>query len=187
MAATHLVVLGNAEAVRWVLKNQRMAFSEVGRRTASRLSRGDTLVFYAGVKCWPALGGKVRPKAGIMIGSAVVLTEVARLRTAAQVGGRKFEYGCEVFFERLAALGSGLSISDVKNDLELTAGRANYGQVLRRTPILLSSADTALLSARLESVTAPYEDSVGAYFGTVTASESTAKNPPPSDHEAGII
>jgi hypothetical protein len=166
MTATFLVVLGNAEAARWVLENQRMAFSEGGRKSASRLSRGDTLLFYAGIKCWPALGRDSRPEAGVLIGDAVVLTDVARLRTPAQVGGRRFEYGCEVFFEHLAPLGSGVAISSIRDELDLTAGRANYGQALRRPPVLLSRADAALLSARLRAVTTPFEESVDEYFAT---------------------
>src|SRR5690349_2546590 len=100
MAATHLVVLGNADAARWVFDNQRMAFSEVGRRTAARLARGDTLLFYASLKCWPALGGP-RPDSGLLLADAVVLTDVARMNQPAYVGGRHFHYGCEVFFEHL--------------------------------------------------------------------------------------
>lgn len=164
MSATHLVALGNAEAVRWVLRNQRMAFSEAGRRTASRLSRGDTLLFYAGAKCWPALGGDSRPPDGVLIGGAVILSELTRFRASVQVGGRRFEYGCEVFFERLAPLGSGVSIKANKKELELTVGLVNYGQALRRTPVLLSTADSVLLNHRLDAVTVPYENSIRAYF-----------------------
>lgn len=162
MATTHLLVLGNAEAARWVLENQRMAFSEVGRRTASRLSRGDTLIFYAGLKCWPGLGGP-RPKSGLFIADAIVLTDVARMKQPAHVGGRHFHYGCEIFFEHLAPVGSGVPIGTVRDRLELTAGRANYGQVLRRTPVLLSSADAALLKAELQKVWLPFDDSIEGY------------------------
>lgn len=164
MSATHLVVLGNAVTVRWVLANQRMAFTEVGRRSASRLSRGDTLLFYASNKCWPTLGGSVRPTSGVLIGNAVVLTDISRLRAPAHIGGRRFDYACEVFFESLAPLGSGVAIGPVKDELKLTAGRANYGQVLQRTPVLLATEDAHLLTARLKSLAKPFEVSVEDYL-----------------------
>lgn len=164
MTASYLVVLGNADAARWVLANQRMAFSEVGRRTASRLSRGDSLLFYAGLKCWPKLGGDQRPTSGLIIGDAVVLTEVTKLGTPVLVGGRRYPYGCEVFFEHLAPAGTGVPIGSVRDELELTAGRGNYGQALRRTPVLLSQADTALLAPRLKSVWKPYEEAIDGYL-----------------------
>ncbi|MEV7663571.1 hypothetical protein [Paenarthrobacter sp. NPDC089316] len=164
MTATHLVVLGNADAARWVLANQRMAFSEVGKRTASRLSRGDRFLFYASFTCWPRLGGDQRPTSGLIIGDAVVLTEVRELRTPVLVGGRHFRYGCEVFFEHLAPVGTGVSIGSIRDELELTAGRANYGQALQRTPVLLSQADTERLAPRLEGVWKPYEETIAGYL-----------------------
>ena len=170
MVSTHLVVLGNAEATRWVLTNQRMAFSEVGRRTAARLAPGDVMLFYASLKVWPALRAEPRPQGGMFIGSALVLTRISRMRTPAKVGARHFEFGCEIFFELLAPLGQGVAITDVKDQLELTSGKPNYGQVLRRTPILLSRTDSELLTSRLRSTAGPFEENVSQYFanGNVT-------------------
>ena len=164
MTATHVVVLGNADAARWVLANQRMAFSDVGRRTASRLSRGDKFLFYASLNCWPKLGGDQRPSSGLIIGDAVVLTTVTEFRTPVRVGGRHFDYGCEVFFEHLAPVGTGVPIGSVRDELELTAGRVNYGQALQRTPVLLSQADTVLLESRLKGVWKSYEETIDGYL-----------------------
>lgn len=141
-----------------------MAFTEVGRRSATRVSRGDKLLFYASLKCWPALGGEVRPQSGVLIGDAVVLTDVARMREPVQIGGRRFHFGCELFFEHLAPVGSGVSISELRERLALTAGRANFGQALRRTPVLLSPPDAELLSAELAVIVTPFEESVEGYF-----------------------
>lgn len=118
MSSMHLVVLGNAVTARWVLANQRMAFTEIGRRSASRLARGDTLLFYASSACWPGLGAAVRPQSGLVIGSAVVLTDVARLATVMHVGGHRLDYGCEIFFETLAPLGSGVAIRSPQGSSE---------------------------------------------------------------------
>jgi hypothetical protein len=170
MTGTHLVVLGNADTARWVLANQRMAFSEVGKRTAAHLSRGDTLLFYASLKCWPRLGGGVRQDSGLLIGDAVVLTDVTKLSNPVLVGGRRFQYSCEIFFEHLAPVGSGVHIASVRDQLELTAGRANYGQVLRRTPLLLSRSDAALLKDRLRGIWKPFEENIDEYLEASTPS-----------------
>lgn len=158
-----------------------MAFSDVGRRAASRLCRGDTLLFYASRKCWPGLGG-ARPDSGLLIGDAVVLTQVVRWRAPVQVGGRHFQYGCEVFFEHLAPVGSGVSLTSVRHDLELTAGRANYGQVLQRTPVLLSPADTSFLRVRLERVWKPFDVCIGGYLAESEAQPRVARQ---TDAEPG--
>ena len=163
MASTHLVVLGNAGSVHWVLGQQRMAFTEVGMRGAARLGRGDHLIFYISLKCWPELGGR-RPASGLLIGSAVVLTDVRRMERPVLISGRRFLYSCELFFERLAELGSGVPIGPLKEELDLTAGKSNYGQALQRTPVLLSPHDTELLARRLSHGTNAFEDSVDTYF-----------------------
>lgn len=108
-------------------------------RGAARLGRGDHLIFYISLKCWPELGGR-RPASGLLIGSAVVLTDVRRMERPVLISGRRFLYSCELFFERLAELGSGVPIGPLKEELDLTAGKSNYGQALQRTPVLLSPA-----------------------------------------------
>ena len=161
MAATHLLVLGNAEAARWVFENQRMAFSEVGRRTAARLSRGDTLIFYASLKCWPGLGG-TRPDSGLLIADAVVLTEVSD-EPASLRWWPPLPLRVRNLLRAPRPGRAGVPIGNIRNQLELTAGRANYGQALRRTPVLLSRADAALIRRELKQVWQSFEDSINGY------------------------
>lgn len=125
-------------------------------------------MFYASLKCWPGLGS-ARPDSGLLIGDAVVLTDVARFTRPVLIGGRRFQYGCEIFFESLAPLGSGLPIGSVRNELDLTAGRANYGQALRRTPVLLSHSDTRFLRGRLRGVSKSFDATVDEYLETAPA------------------
>lgn len=121
------------------------------------------MYFYASSKCWPALGG-VRPSAGLIISQAVVLTSVKRLPEKLSISGRSFLYSCELLFERLAPLGQGVSLNDISDKLEFLAGRANYGQALQRTPILLSVNDTKLIENEFHSISEPFEDTVDNYL-----------------------
>lgn len=121
------------------------------------------MYFYASSKCWPALGGE-RPAAGLIISEAVVLTPLKKLPEKLSISGRSFPYSCELLFERLAPLGRGVSLSAISEKLEFLAGRANYGQALQRTPILLSTNDAKLIEHEFRSVSEPFEHTVDSYL-----------------------
>lgn len=164
MTTSFLTVLGSAETVRWVLSGEHMAFSEyTGRRIASRMSHGDRLLFYASSKCWSGFS-RVRPGPGMVISEATVLTDVRPLARKVSIGGRGFLYGCELLFEQLAPIGTGVPLDSLAGRLQFLAGRSNYGQALQRTPIQLSNVDAGALRDALERVAIPFEDAVGGYI-----------------------
>ncbi|HKF79950.1 MAG TPA: hypothetical protein VKB17_03920, partial [Thermoleophilaceae bacterium] len=51
-AATYLLILGEREALAWVLREQRMAFSARRARSASALTLGDRLLLYTTRGCF---------------------------------------------------------------------------------------------------------------------------------------
>lgn len=161
--ASFLTALGSAETVRWVLQNERMAFSDfVGKRNASRLTRGDRLYFYLSPRCWPGLG-KPKPPSGLIVSDAVVLTDTKKLADRMVLSGHVFTYGCELLFERLAPSGTGVSLNGMIGQLELFRGYSNYGNALRLTPILLSTSDAKLIDLELNSVSKQFDDAVIGY------------------------
>lgn len=165
MAASFLTVLGSAETVRWVFSQERMAFSKhIGEGIASHVSRGDRLYFYVTSKCWPGLGG-TRPSSGVLVSDAVVLTDVKSLPRKIVISGRSFSYGCELLFERLTSLGSGVSLAEMAGQLDLLAGKHNYGQALQRTPVRLTPKDAELLNLKLDTLAVPFENAVDSYLG----------------------
>lgn len=161
--ATFLVALGDAKGARWVIAHEAMAFTPVGARKAARLSHGDTILFYLSKRCLTDLGLRGLD-GGLVVGSAVVLTDVRALKQPTFIGGRRFEQGCHVFFENLAPLGKGVSLKALSNSLVLLAGRPNYGQALRQTPVALHEHDAALLCRQLESVVTAFDEAKSSYF-----------------------
>lgn len=127
------------------------------------MSRGDRLLFYLSRKCLAELGVP-RPTVGLVVGEAVVLTDVRAMKRPISIGGRRFEKECELLFERLAPLGKGLSLKASANELILLAGRPNYGQALRQTPILLHDYDAAILRRRLKAEATTFDEAADSYL-----------------------
>jgi hypothetical protein len=50
--AAHLLILGDRDALRWVLRNERMAFEAHRRKDVTRLAVGDTLFVYTMRGCF---------------------------------------------------------------------------------------------------------------------------------------
>ena len=153
--------------MRWVFREKRMVFSDrVGNHLSSHVDSGDRLYFYVTGKCWSApvgLGGP-QPRSGLVVGDAVVLTEIRRLQNRVEISSKSFSYGCGIRFERLTPLGSGLALPDVADNLDLLTGRRNYGQVLQRTPVRLSPHDAEVIDQRLDSLAMPFEDGAQRYL-----------------------
>jgi hypothetical protein len=124
------------------------------------------MYFYVSAKCWsgPSRLGGERPRSGMLISDAVVLTDVRKLTNKVGIAGNSFTYGCELLFEHLVPLGSGLSLSDIAPDIDLLSGRSNYGQALQRTPVLLSQRDADLFQTQLEALATPFENAVELYL-----------------------
>jgi hypothetical protein len=163
MVATFLVVLGDAKGTKWVLREQAMAFTRVGGRRAAKLSRGDRLLFYLSGKCLSEFGVRRAPT-GRVIGEAVVLTDVRPVRRPVSIAGRKFETECELLFERLAPLGSGLSLKALADRLVLLAGKPNIGQALRISPVALNEDDARLLRRMLKTEATNFDQAKASYL-----------------------
>lgn len=163
MTTSYLTVLGSAETVRWVLNEERMAFSEyTGKRVASRLAHGDRLFFYASSKCWNGFE-RARAGPGLVIGDATILTDIGPLPRKISIGGRGFTHCCELLFDRLAPIGEGIGLASLADRLQFLSGRSNYGQALQRTPILLSNSDAELLESELHEVAIPFDAAFDGY------------------------
>jgi hypothetical protein len=75
VSTAYLVVLGERDAIRWVLEQQRMAFPATPRSEVAALGPGDHLLLYATRGAWHNPG---RDR-GRIIGSATPLSAVRAL------------------------------------------------------------------------------------------------------------
>src|SRR5438445_169104 len=84
LVTSYLLVLGERVAVAWVLTQRRMAFPELRRTAAARLSRGDAVFIYTTRGCWH---NPTRDR-GVVIGQARIQSRPSRVDPALEIAGR---------------------------------------------------------------------------------------------------
>ena len=100
----YLLVLGEREAIRWVLTNQRMAFPATARAEVTALREGDELFL---LSTRGAFRNPTRDRTRV-IGTAVALTAVEPLDEPLEIAGRTFARGCSIRVDSLAPYLGGL-------------------------------------------------------------------------------
>lgn len=144
--ASYLLILGEREALAWVLRQQRMAFAEHRSAEAARLREGDRLFLYTTRGCFH---NPTRDRSRI-IGIAQVVDPVTRLPRPLRLSGRLFSSGCRLKIDRLAPYRLGLEVAPLVKRLDAFPDPATWSLRVRRTLLRLSDSDARLLEARLE-------------------------------------
>lgn len=158
--ATYMLVLADSAGALWVIREQRMGFSDKNPSAGRRLNPGDRVFIYTTVNCWPRTAGQRR---GRVIGEAVVATTAEAMWPPMHLAGRTVTTGCHLFFESLTPLGKGVELAPLVSDLESLKHYKSYGPALRRGPVALTPADAALLRERLYTLPSIYEESIESY------------------------
>lgn len=155
----YLVILGEREAIAWVLHEQRMAFPSTPRREPGALEPGDHLFLYTTRGAWssPAFDR------GRVIGTATVRTRVARLDPPIEIVGREFHSGCKLSIDRLAPYREGLELQPLVPQLAAFPKKHAWSVYLRRPLLRLSEADAELIATRLEPLLLEPEQAVETY------------------------
>ncbi|MFO7252224.1 MAG: hypothetical protein DIU60_015865, partial [Actinomycetes bacterium] len=86
----YLLILGEREAVAWVLRESRMAFPPTQRREVDRLTVGDELFLLTTRGCWH---NPTRDRTRV-IGRAWVTGPVEPYGEPLTIAGREFTRGC---------------------------------------------------------------------------------------------
>lgn len=151
----YLLVVGDREALGWILTESRTAFPSAGRSEVSALSSGDALFLYT---TRGAFKNPTRDR-GRVIGGAQVTTPVVRLDTPVRFGEREFPVGCDLALQSLAPLGEGVELAPLVGALETfrSAGSA-WSVRLRRPLVRLSDDDETLLTKALARVAVAQPD-----------------------------
>jgi hypothetical protein len=146
MSRSYLLILGDREAIGWVLTTGCMAFRDRNRSGVSSLRVGDWLYVYSTRK---AFGNPTRDR-GRLIGTAIVGTEVSRLARPVTFGGRDYSFGCDLKLDSLVPLGDGVELAPLVPVLEtLSSAGRGWPSLLRRPLLRLSPNDAEFLSGEL--------------------------------------
>lgn len=155
----YLVVLGEREAILWVLLNQQMAFPLTPRREVSALRPGDELVL---LTTRAAYHNPVRDRTRV-IGTATVESKVAQLDPQVEIAGRAFASGCLIKLETLAPYLTGPEIGPLVSQIHALRGQKNWGMLLRKPLVPIDDSDVVLLKRKLQSHLRSLDESLLTY------------------------
>lgn len=156
---SYLVVLGDREAIRWVLCERRMAFPATPRAEVYALAPGDWLYLYATRGAWR---NPTRDR-GRIIGLARAAGAAKRFETPVEVAGRSFFSGCDLAYEGVVPYPGGVELQPLVSRLTAFPKPHAWSVYLRRPLLSLSKLDAALLKARLRPLLTRWESALPTY------------------------
>lgn len=157
--STYLLVLGEREAIRWVVTSGRMAFPATPRREVADLREGDRLLL---VSTRGAFHNPTRDRTRV-IGAATVVTTVEPFDDPVALAGRVFASGCSIKLESLAPYLDGVELAPLVERLDAFRGHSEWGMMLRRPLVFVSNADEVLLSSLLAPLTSELAHTIAEY------------------------
>jgi hypothetical protein len=163
MSASYLLVIGEREALAWILRESRMAFPATTRREVDRLCVGDKLFLLTTRGCFHN-PGRDRTR---VIGRATVTSDVAPLDPVPHIAGRDFPRGCDLAIHTLTPYLEGVELASLVPRLETFAGTAAWGMRLRRPLVFLSTGDRDLIGASVSRWEQPPSAVVSDYLSHI--------------------
>ena len=156
--ASYLLVIGDREALAWILTEARMAFPAYRRREVADLKTGDDLFLYTTRGCFR---NPTRDR-GRVIGLAKALEPPTQLSEPVTVAGREFELGCSIKLSRLTPYPDGVELAPLIPELDSFPNKHGWATSLRRPLFFLEVGDARLL-AGLMTVRRQPSDAIPGY------------------------
>lgn len=140
-----IVVLSEAEGLRWVVKYSRMAFSAGSAARAARVRSGNRIILYVGRG---AFHNPTRDEA--QLGALGVVTSPVRpFRKPIEIAGRQFVCGCDpelqIVLER-----AGILVRPLMDELSFVRRKGAWGQYFR-SGLVVPARDFEVMSKALRS------------------------------------
>jgi hypothetical protein len=174
MSRSHLLVIGEAAALAWVLAERRMAFSARRRSQAAALEVGDELLVYTTRGCFH----KPARDVGRLMGLATVKTGVHDLAEPVVFGERRYTSCCTLDIQGVAPLREGVELRPLVPELHAFPDPKSWSVRLRRPPVPLDEHDAAVLKRHLAPFLEPLDRHLNAYI------QAGKRRPPPHPRRA---
>lgn len=158
--SSHLLILGERDAIAWVVSQQRMAFTaDRAARAATAVSLGDELFLYA------TRGAFHNPRLdrGRVFGRAIASTPVEVLRKPMLLAGKTFTHGFAFDLDSLTAPRVGIDLADLVPKLATFRNKTGWASTLRRPLVTLVSEDAKLIRRLLRKETATPSEWISRY------------------------
>lgn len=159
MHRAYLLILGHADAIAWVLREQRMAFPARPRREVAGLAVGDHLYLYATRSAWR------NPKRdrGRVVGHATVASSVRRLDEPLDIAGQIFYSGCELSIDGAAPYPGGVELAPLVPQMQAFPKPQAWNIYLRKPLLALPVPDAELLARALDPHLLPRDQALPTY------------------------
>ncbi|MDV6012288.1 hypothetical protein [Haloechinothrix sp. LS1_15] len=145
--AHYLLVIGDREALGWVLTEQRMAFPDMRRAEVRALTPGDTLFLYTTRGCFK---NPTRDR-GRIIAAGTARSAVAELDEPVEFGGKRFTVGCDVEFATATTWPEGVELGPLVGELASFTGMEDSWSIRLRKPLVaVTERDASYLRDQLE-------------------------------------
>ncbi len=141
-----VVVLAEAEGLRWVLERSRMAWTEASARRASRIRPGDRIVLYV---ARGAFHNPTRDESQLL-GLAEVTSPVRRLPRPIELAGKTFVVGCDLRFETVLPERHGVPIRPLVGRLSFVKRKDVWGQYFRSGLVQVPVRDLQVLATAIQ-------------------------------------
>jgi hypothetical protein len=158
--ASYLLILGDRQAIAWVLREQRMAFPATSRSEVAALRPGDELLIYT---TRGAYRNPTRDR-GRVIGRAVVTSQPRPLDEPVVIAGRSFPTGCDLRLDTLADWGTGVNLKSLVSELSVFPNPAAWSIMLRRPLLRLPAEDAAKIRQHLAPLAKDPQSSLAGYM-----------------------
>jgi hypothetical protein len=145
MSRAYLLVLGDRDAIAWVLRERKMAFPATPRAEVATLAVGDRLFVYSTRGAWR---NPTRDR-GRIIGTASVTSTVRRLDEPIEIGGRPFLSMCDLRIDGLVPYPGGVELQPLVHRLAAFPRPEAWSIYLRRALVALPGKDADLLTRAL--------------------------------------
>jgi hypothetical protein len=157
--ASYLLIISEAQALRWIVSNRRMAFAAHRTRDAGRIAVGDRLLMFTTRGCFH---NPTRDRSRL-VGEAEVSSAVTTLDEPLEIAGRQFASACDLALLTLARLREGCEFAPLVKHLSIFPDERSWPVRLRRTLVSLPTSDAELLRHQLYEVVEEGEVQAGSY------------------------
>jgi len=164
VSSAYLLILGDRDAIVWVLREQRMAFPRTPRAEVAALTEGDRLYVYATRGAWR---NPTRDR-GRVIGTAWVTSKVRAFDAPLEIAGRRFSSGCTLSVDSLVPYPGGVELRPLVGRLAAFPRPDAWSIYLRRSLLRLPAGDARLLDRHLGPLSTSREAALPTYEAVVT-------------------
>jgi hypothetical protein len=170
MTATYLCIIGDAQALAWVLVSGQMAFRSGRRSEIDALDVGDNLLIMTTRGCFRS---RHRDRARV-IGYAQITSRVKQAIEPIELIGRTFDRTCTLTVTHLAPVLTGVELAPLIDRLDAFPQKSAWSAYLRRPLLRLSHADAQLLRKELSAVAVSPDQVIDGYIARGTPPRTQA-------------